>query len=319
MNDFIKNGLFISLGLLTVGAIIFLASSGFFTSKIFPEGFANDVQIVEKPNSNQSINSPVFINISQIPFPKELDFCGEKVPLHIPEVRERAEREFYLLLQQQGQLALYLKRANRFFPIYERIIKEMNLPDDLKYVSVAESALFQSRSHRDAFGLWQFMEATAREYGLRVDKYVDERANVEKSTRAALTYLQRGHRSFGSWALAAAGYNMGNAGLRRAMTRQNVDNYYDLFLNEETSRFVFRIIIIKELMKNAKKYGIDFPADELYCFGNIRTVKVNGSIPDLFEWSARHKNLYKDVRLLNPWIRTDQLPNGNWEIIIYDK
>ena len=303
--------LFIS-GLLVLGAIIFCSRM------FYSECFANEV-LTEQPKSAAQNNSTVFINISKIPFPKELDFCGEKVPLDNPEVRERAEREFYLLLQQQGQLALYLKRSGKYFPIYERIIKEMNLPDDLKYLSVAESALFQSRSSKNAFGLWQFMEATAKSYGLRVDKFVDERSHFEKSTRAALTYLSASNKSFGSWTLAAAAYNMGNAGVRNAINNQKVNNYYDLFLNEETSRFIFRIIIIKELMKNSKKYGIDFSQDELYSFGKTRTVKVDGAIPNLIEWAAKHNNLYKDVRLLNPWILTAELPNGKWEIVIYDK
>jgi len=312
MNDLIKKGLLFLVGLLVLSAIIFC------TKIFYSECFTNEVFAEETSNKTQN-NSTVFINISQIPFPKELDFCGERVPLENPEVRERAEREFYLLLQQQGQLALYLKRAGRFFPIYERVLKEMNLPDDLKYLSVAESALFQSRSSANAFGLWQFMEATAKSHGLRIDKFVDERANVEKSTRAALTYLSSRHKNFGSWALAAAAYNMGATGLRNAMNNQKVDNYYDLFLNSETSRFVFRIVIIKELMKNAQKYGIDFAEDELYSFGNIKTITVNAAIPNLTEWAARHNNLLKDVRLLNPWILTNELPSGNWKILVYDK
>jgi len=312
MNDLIKKCLLFGSGLIVLGVIIFC------TKMFYSECLANEIQ-AEQTKPIEQNNSNVFINISQIPFPKELDFCGERVPLENPEVRERAEREFYLLLQQQGQLALYLKRAGRFFPIYERIIKEMNLPDDLKYLSVAESALFQSRSSANAFGLWQFMEATARNHGLRIDKFVDERAHVEKSTLAALTYLAGGYRTFGSWALTAAAYNMGRTGVRNAMNRQNVDNYYDLFLNQETSRFVFRIVIIKELMKNAKKYGIDFSEDELYSFGKTRTVTVNGAIPNLVDWAASHNNLLKDVRLLNPWILTNELPNGKWEIMIYDK
>jgi hypothetical protein len=257
--------------------------------------------------------------IANIPFPKELDFCGEKVPLDNPEIRERAEREFYLLLQQPGQLVLYIKRSGKYFPIYERIIKGMNLPDDLKYLSVAESALYQSRSSKNAYGLWQFMEGTAKTYGLRIDKYVDERAHFEKSTVAALTYLSNARKNLGSWTLAAAGYNMGNEGVRKAMAKQKVNNYFDLYLNEETSRFIFRIVLIKELLKNSSKYGLDFSNDEIYSFDKTKIVKVNGSIPDLCDWASSNKNSYKDIKLLNPWILTDQLPDGQWEIMIIDK
>ena len=314
-NNLIKKFLWFVLGFLVLVAIVFLSKT------FLSESFASENRgvRVEEVRATGQDDSPVFINISKIPFPTELDFCGERVPLENPEIRIRAEREFYLLLQQPGQLALYIKRSGKYFPLYERIIKEMNLPDDLKYLSVAESALFQSRSSKDAFGLWQFMEGTARSYGLRVDKYVDERAHFEKSTRAALTYLSASRRSLGSWTLAAAGYNMGNTGVRNAMTRQKVDNYYDLWLNEETSRFIFRIVIIKELMKNSKKYGIDFSQDELYNFGRTKIVTVNGAIANLYDWALSHNNLYKDVKILNPWIRTTELPTGKWEITIYDK
>lgn len=280
----------------------------------------NTEQNINDYSTNKS-NSPKIIlpNLVMVEFPKELSFCGERVPLENPDIRERAEREFYLLLQQQGQLALYIKRAGKYFPIYSKIIKENNLPEDLKYLSVAESALYQSRSSKSAFGLWQFMEGTAKIYGLRVDKYVDERSHFEKSTRAALKYLDSGQKSLGSWTLAAAGYNMGNAGVRKAMEKQNINNYFDLFLNEETSRFIFRIVIIKELMQNASKYGVDFPMEERYSFGKTKRVKVNGSIPNLYDWARKNNNMYKDIKLLNPWILTDMLPEGQWEIDILDK
>jgi hypothetical protein len=257
--------------------------------------------------------------ISNLKLPTELDFCGERVPLNNSEIRERAEREYYLLLQQPGQLALYLKRAGRYFQVYEKSLKKMNLPDDLKYLSVAESALIQARSSKSALGLWQFMEGTAKTYGLRVDKYVDERLNVEKSTEAALKYLSSGKKSLGSWTLAAAGYNMGNQGVRNAMNKQKVDNYFDLYLNEETSRFIFRIVLIKEFMKNAARYGLNFAQSAKYEDKNTKSITINGDIPNLYEWAKANHNLYKDIKLLNPWILTDELPSGKWEILIYDK
>lgn len=269
-------------------------------------------------NTEETANA-IFSWISKISLPNKLDFCGERVPLEIPEVRERAEREFYLLLQQPGQLCLYLKRSGKYFPIYEKLLAENKMPDDIKYLSVAESALYQSRSSKNALGLWQFMKGTANTYGLIVNKYVDERCNVEKSTAAALKYLKNSRESLGSWTLAAAGYNMGNAGVRRAMTRQNLSNYYDLFLNEETSRFVFRIIIIKELMKNSQRYGLNFNEKDLYSLGDVSTRKVNGAIQDLENWAVENKYLYKDIKLLNPWILTNELPNGNWELLVPNK
>ena len=251
--------------------------------------------------------------------PSELSWCNEKVPLTDPEVRERAEREFYLLLQQKGQIVLYIKRSGKYFPIFEKIIKEQNLPDDLKYLSVAESALYMSRSSKSAFGLWQFMEGTAKTYGLRVDKFVDERANIIKSTNAAMKYLSSSKKSFGSWTLAAAAYNMGNTGVSNALKNQSIDNYWDLYLNEETSRFIFRIVLIKEIMKNPERYGIFVNEKDKYSLGKTKIEKVNGKIDDLIKWAKSKKNSYKDVRLLNPWILTNGLPDGNWEITIYDK
>jgi hypothetical protein len=230
-----------------------------------------------------SINNGAFLFSEEYNFPTELSWCDEKVPLNNPEIRERAEREFYLLMQQHGQIILYIKRAGKYFPIYEKALKEANLPDDLKYLSVAESALYQSRSSKNAYGLWQFMEGTAKKYGLQVDKYVDERANVEKSTAAALKYLSNGKKTLGTWTLAAAGYNMGNTGVQNAMTKQGVNNYWDLFLNEETSRFIFRIILIKEIMKNPSKYGINILTDDKYSFGKTKIIKVNSKIDNLYE------------------------------------
>jgi len=165
--------------------------------------------------------------ISSLTLPEKLELCGERIPLEIPEVRERAEREFYLLLQQPGQVILYLKRSGRYFPMFERIIKEYNMPDDIKYLSVAESALYQARSAKDAVGLWQFIEGTARAYGLRVDKEVDERRHPEKSTRAAMQYLRRAYNRFNNWLLAFASYNMGAEGVANNLDFQGTNNYFD--------------------------------------------------------------------------------------------
>lgn len=239
---------------------------------------------------------------SMVKLPDKLDFCGEEVPLEIHEIRERAEREFYLLLQQPGQIMLYLKRSGRYFPMYERILKEEKMPDDLKYLSVAESALYQARSHAGAVGLWQFMKSTARLMGLHVSDYVDERRHPEKSTRAALKYLRQGYNAHKSWVMAAAGYNMGQTNIKRSKNFQSGDDYFDLFLNSETSRFIFRIVIIKEIMSNAKKYGFEIPDSEYYQPDKVKIVTWNKPIPDLPDWAESQGTTYKYVKLLNPWI-----------------
>lgn len=259
--------------------------------------------------SNQIDKPSHFEFLSTVEFPTELSFCGEKVPLDDPEVRERAEREFYMLLQQPGQIILYLKRSGRFFPMFEKIISENGMPDDLKYLAVAESALYQAKSSVGAIGLWQFMTATAKTMGLQVDDNIDERRHPEKSTRAAMKYLKEGYKSHKSWMLTAAGYNMGHTGVQSNVSFQSTDNYFDLHLNEETSRFIFRIAVIKHFMENSKKYGFSLKKSDLYPPDEYDIVKVDRAIPDLSAWAKSMGYNYKQVKMLNPWILKRSLPN----------
>jgi hypothetical protein len=240
--------------------------------------------------------------------PEKLTFCGEPVPLDIPEVRERAEREFYINLQTPGQIMLYIKRAARYFPTYEHILREAGVPDDLKYLSVAESALFMARSPKDAVGLWQFIPSTGRAYGLVITEEIDERRHLVRSTKAAVSYLRAGFDSNGSWANAAAGYNMGHENLSGNIRFQMKTNYYDLFLNEETSRYLLRIAIIKHIMEHAHEYGIVVPVQERYTAPDTRVVRVSGAVTNLAMWASANGTTYKDVKLLNPWILGRGLP-----------
>lgn len=260
-------------------------------------------------------------NISQYKLPLKMELCGEKIPLDDPEIRERAEREFYLLLQQPGQIILYIKRAGKYFPMYEKIIKENNLPEDLKYLSVAESALFQARSAKDAVGLWQLMEGTARTLGLRVDNFVDERRHPLKSTIAAIKYLKQGFASHKSWISTLAGYNMGHTGVKNSLDYQDSDNYFELYLNEETSRFIFRILAIKEIMSNPDKYGFKISKSEIYQPEKTKIVKVNSAIDNISEWAQKNNSTYKDIKILNPWILGRSLPapkSEPYEIMIFE-
>jgi membrane-bound lytic murein transglycosylase D len=177
------------------------------------------------------------------------------------------------------------------------------MPDDLKYLSVAESALYQSTSRAGAVGFWQFMKGTAREYGLHVSDYVDERRNPEKSTYAAMKYLKDAYKRSGSWTLAAAGYNMGMGGVNKAMNYHiDAEDYYDLYLNSETSRYVFRIVIIKDIMKYPEKYGFIIDENELYKPYKTKKVVWDSSIDNLAVWASQRGTSYKDVKILNPWI-----------------
>jgi hypothetical protein len=246
--------------------------------------------------------------LSSISLPEKLTFCGENIPLNDPEIKERAEREFYITLQQPGQVILYLKRAGKYFPLFEKIINDEKMPQDLKYISVAESALYQARSKAGAIGIWQFMEETAKIMGLRVDDNIDERKNIEKSTIAAMKYLKQGYTKHKSWILTAAGYNMGNAGIAENLDYQLENDYFGLFLNEETSRYIFRIAIIKEIMENPKKYGFILQPDAIYKPDETTIVKIDSGIQDLSAWARSNGTSYKSVKLLNPWILKRALP-----------
>ncbi|MCX7880105.1 MAG: lytic transglycosylase domain-containing protein [Ignavibacteria bacterium] len=246
--------------------------------------------------------------LSKIKVPKKLEFCGEVVSLDNPILLERAEREFYINLQSPAQIILYLKRSARFFPLFDSIFKKHNIPEDMKYLAVAESGLQNVVSPKLAHGIWQFIPSTATEYKLQVDEFVDERLNIYKSTEAACRYLRQAYDRFGSWSLAAAAYNMGFTNLADNIQFQGSNNYFELFLNEETWRFVFRILIIKELMVNHKKYGFDIPPAEYY--HPIRTKKIvwKDEIPNLAEWAREQGTTYIWVKYLNPWILKRKLP-----------
>ncbi|MBU3741146.1 MAG: lytic transglycosylase domain-containing protein [Candidatus Kapabacteria bacterium] len=270
-------------------------------------------------SAGSSSEPPRPLPISTWKLPDSLSFCGERVPLNIPEVRERAEREFYMNLQTPGQIILYLKRSARYFPMYQRILKEMNAPQDLRFLSVAESALFMARSSKDAVGLWQFMAATARDHGLQVDEDVDERRHPERSTRAAVKYLRAGYDSNGSWTDAAAGYNMGHTSYAKSREFQSGRSFYDCYLNEETSRYVLRIAVIKHIMEHAHDYGIIVPANERYQADKTKRIRVTTAIDNLANWASTNGTTYKDVKLLNPWILGRKLPapaREAWEIDI---
>ncbi len=254
--------------------------------------------------------------VSQAGLPDTLSLCGEVVDLTDPELRERAEREFLLLMQQSGQVILYLKRAERYFPLYDTYIERFKLPSDLKYVSVAESALYMSRSSAGAEGLWQIMPETGRSLDLRVDEYVDERRHPEKSTVAGLQYLSEGHKKFKTWALAIAGYNRGKNGIANDMNFQMKDKYTDLYLNEETSRYYFRILVIKELMQNPEKYGFDVSNLKGYKDPATKEIKVDNSIKNIAQWAKDNGTDYKTVKLLNPWIVKRELNNPRNESYI---
>ena len=241
--------------------------------------------------------------------PEKLDFAGERVPIEDPDVYERLDREFLVNTYWQSNGLLYIKRANKYFPIIEPILKRNNIPDDFKYLALIESGLTNAVSPAGASGFWQFMKSAAKEYGLEVGDEVDERYHLEKATQAACDYLNAAKRSTGSWTMAAAAYNAGVAGMNRQANLQETNNYYDLWLNNETSRYVFRILAVKEIMKNPKKYGFIFDKRHLYNELPTYSVMIDSSITNLISFAKQYNITYKDLKIYNPWLRDRKLEN----------
>ncbi|MBD0401708.1 lytic transglycosylase domain-containing protein [Flammeovirga sp. EKP202] len=247
-------------------------------------------------------------NSYELPMPESFSFCDEKVPLSDPDVYERFDRELYVNSYWHSHTILVLKRAERWIPRIEEILKEEGIPDDFKYLCIIESDLMlNARSSAGAAGFWQFMPSTAREYGLTVNKEVDERYNVEKATRAACVYLKKAKEKLGTWTLAAAAYNRGPSGIAKALKDQKVSSYYDLLLNEETSRYMFRILALKEIMLEPDKYSFELSTHQLYTEEAIKTMKIDTSIPDLASFAKEQGINYKILKRYNPWLRSNKL------------
>lgn len=242
-------------------------------------------------------------------FPTTIDFAGEAVPLHITDVRERLDRELTVNQNLHASTELIFKRAGRAFPIIEPILKKHGVPDDFKYLAVAESALMNATSSAGAKGVWQFMPATAKEKGMIVNDEVDERYHLEKSTEAACKYLIEVKNKLGSWTLAAAAYNGGLAGVNRQITFQGENNYYNLLLTDETHRYVFRILALKEIMQNPVKYGYNISNEELYKEIPFKKIQVDSTITNLSEFAKQQGINYKILKIHNPWLRDRKLTN----------
>lgn len=245
-------------------------------------------------------------------FPTAIDFAGEKTPLNIYDVHERMDRELLINTNLHSSTILIIKRANKFFPIIEPILVKYGVPDDFKYLAVIESSLIPlSVSKAGASGIWQFMKQTASEKGLEVSETVDERYHLEKSTEAACKYLLAAKEKLGSWTLAAASYNGGIAGISNQLQNQQVTDYYDVLLVEETSRYVFRILALKEIMKNPILYGFDIKSNDFYNNVPTRKVLVDSSISNLATFSKNQGINYKVLKYYNPWLRDKKLDNLN--------
>ena len=272
--------------------------------------FGNEDQVVQETAAKEEGFVKDY-NVYALPIPENIEFAGETVPIESPDIRERMDREMLVNTYWQSNGLLLIKRANKYFPIIEPILEEYGVPDDFKYLAVAESGLTQAVSPAGAKGFWQFMEATGEERGLEINGNVDERYHIEKSTRAAAEYLKDSKERFGSWTMAAAAYNAGNYGIDRQLERQDAGNYYDLLLGEETGRYVFRLLAIKQILENPKKFGFNFTEEDLYHQVPTYEVEVDTAVTDFPKFARDFGINYKILKIHNPWLREAYLNNSS--------
>ncbi len=252
--------------------------------------------------------------IFSLPLPEEANFAGERIPLETADIAEKMDRELLVNSYWHSNTLLAIKRSQRWFPVIEPILKEQGVPDDFKFLSLIESNFSNAVSPAGAVGFWQFLPETAKEFGLEVNDEVDERYHVEKSTRAACKYIKDAYAKFGSWSLVAASYNMGIGGVEKQIGRQQQKDYHALLLNEETSRYVFRIAAMKEILNNADKYGFVIRPSDLYKPLQYSTITINSEIEDFATFAAEHDITYKELKLFNPWLRQAYLKNKSGRI-----
>ena len=273
-----------------IPAILISVSSVLFIAAVSPD------------TSTTSVNETLPNTVVSPPIPESVFLAGEQVPIESFSVREKLDKELIINTYRHSSSILYLKRASRWFPIIEPILEEHSIPNDFKYLAVIESGLTQAVSPAGASGFWQFMKKTAPEYGLEVTSTVDERYHVEKSTHAACQYLQESYEKFGNWALAAASYNMGMTGVEQRLEAQGVDSYWELHLNSETARYVYRILAVKEVLSKPETYGFQLSENDVYHPHEVRKVVITASIENLSDFALKNGSNYRELKELNPWL-----------------
>jgi len=292
------------IGLAAVAVVI----CGLFIQAIQSPEVASQTTEIATSAEQQSSQT---LRVEALDIPNVMTFAGERVPLQDTDVRERLDREIHVNTYWHSNMLLMIKKANRFFSEIEPLLKKYNLPDDFKYLAVAESGLDNVTSHAGASGFWQFMKATGKEYGLEINNYVDERYNLELATKVAAQYLINSKDLFGSWTTAAAAYNAGNAGITKQMKRQDATDYYSLLLNSETGRYVFRILAFKEILSNPEKYGFYVDQQDLYQAIPTKTIIIETPIEDFAKFAKQQGINYKILKIHNPWLRDTYLKNAS--------
>lgn len=300
-----SKGVLTTIILLTAVIIIISIVQGF---KVFGKG--SEV----RHNIPDSLYS-----IQPFKLPDSVSFAGEKMPLENFDTRESLEREILTSAYRHSSTILIIKRANRYLPIIEKILKENNIPDDFKYLAAAESEYSNMVSPAGATGFWQIMKETGMEEGMEINTVVDERYNLERSTQFACEYFQKSYNKYNNWTLAAASYNGGRAAIDEQIGIQNQNNYYDLLLSEETARYIFRAVAYKLIISDPARYGFNISKDELYPELKYFEVKIDSAITDFSGFTAKYGTNYKLLKFLNPWLRKPYLtpkPNKVYTIKI---
>ncbi len=258
----------------------------------------------ESKETQKVVNETKYIAPST---PEQATFAGEEIPTDIIDVKEKLDRELLVNSYWHSNTFLLIKRANRWFPVIEPILEANGIPDDFKYLAVIESGLTDAVSPAGATGFWQFMKSTGQSYGLQVTSEIDERYHVEKSTEAACSYLRDAYDKYHSWTLVAASYNMGMSGLGKRLDEQKVDSYWDLLLNAETARYVYRIAAVKEIFEQPEAYGFFIGEGELYAPYKTHLVDIDQPISDFSQFALDQGINYKILKTLNPWLRKSSL------------
>ena len=306
MNSTLKGIVFFS-----TGCLITFSAISFYPAKLQEK---SKTQIIFGEEQNEEIDYNKFSSEYRIippDIPDNVTFCGEEVPLNEFEVRERFQRELIVNTYWHSSSILLLQRSARWFPIIEPILKDQGIPDEFKYLAAIESNLTNAVSPAGAAGFWQFLKSSGKEYGLEITDEVDERYHLAKATLAACKYLNDAKNKFGTWTLAAASYNRGMSGINKQLDRQKEETYYDMLMNEETSRYIFRILAMKEIFERPRDFGFYLTEDDYYKPIRTKELIVNSTIDHLGDFAQKNGISYKLLKYFNPWLRENSLTNKN--------
>ena len=310
-----KLNIFLIMLLIVVTVVFYLVYYSAEKSRLISALGEDIEQLRSKLDQLETLNKKNFVNIQKVPVP--LIFCGDTLDLDNPFIRERVEREFYSLLGDQGQLQLYIKRTERYLPMITSHLRDARLPEDLKYLAVHESALLPKiRSRSNAVGLWQFMYATGRLYKLKINRYIDERRDPEKATKAAVRFLGDLYKQFGNWPLVLAAYNGGQGRLSRSIRKHNSKSLIDLSLPEETERYYFKIVATKIIVSNAEDFGFSLESDEYFPAPKSTELefKIHENQMTLEKIASVFDMSIVALKEFNPQLRNTYLPKGTYDL-----